>query len=155
MYGILHGECETAFFECVRFVLFEEVTHLSVFLCFIKPVLFSFPAVNRPLHAATLEGLKRVPASRFQSIAVEQFADSDVSEEGLVGLGSIFQDRVEFVQQYVLAHPDASLKEIAFETIGAWKRDYPRYEEESDSAEWIEETLAWAAGGQRRRFLCC
>ena len=97
-------------------------------------------------------------ARRFQSIAVEQFADSDVVEENLVGLGAIYKDRVEFIQRYVLTHPNASLKEIAFETIAAWKRDYPTYEEENDSAIWIEETLAWAAGEQTlatRRFLCC
>jgi hypothetical protein len=111
---------------------------------YFMPVLFSMPAFNQPVQAATLNGLKKVSASSLQSIVEEQFSNSEAVEDGLDGLGEIFKARIESMQRYALAFPSCTLKDVVFDTVAAWKRDFPMYEEENDTAEWIEATLVWA-----------
>jgi hypothetical protein len=115
------------------------------------PVLLSLPAVNEPLSAAALEGLQNVDTEALKIILSEKLSNADVFEEGLNGLGEVVQKRVDSMKAFAAAHPTSSLRDILFHTVAAWKRDWPKYEAESESAEWINEILEWAAKKETKR----
>ena len=113
------------------------------------PVLLSLPAADQPIQTATLEGLKKVDTGHLQAIAVEQFSESEVVEEDLERLGDFIQTRIQKMQQYAETHPTCTLKDIVFDAVPTWKRDFSVYTEENESAEWIEDTLEWALEGKQ------
>ena len=108
------------------------------------PILFSSvfsEAANAPLEPSTRQFLLRgIDYKEFDRVV----SDCDGFPSGI---GKIFQGRWNQMQCYAKDHPVCSCKDLAFNTISAWKRDYVINEKYEVFVDWLEDVKKWATSG--------
>lgn len=106
-----------------------------------------------PLHPKTIECLQAVDVDRFVKVAEEKFDPvrwKDVIVDDLYKLGEIMKQRVVIMQKYAMENPKCTVRELVYQAIPAWERDYAKFLKKSDDAEWYEEVLTWAKKGKKK-----
>eukprot|EP00529_Nitzschia_sp_RCC80_P018960 CAMPEP_0113458024 /NCGR_PEP_ID=MMETSP0014_2-20120614/9707_1 /TAXON_ID=2857 /ORGANISM="Nitzschia sp." /LENGTH=519 /DNA_ID=CAMNT_0000349531 /DNA_START=310 /DNA_END=1869 /DNA_ORIENTATION=- /assembly_acc=CAM_ASM_000159 len=117
------------------------------------PRLLLFPGADMPLLPKTIEGLHMVEANRFVELA-EKHLDpkkwKGVLVSDLYKVGEIMKQRVVTMQKYAAENPQCTVRELVYQAIPAWKRDYQKFLNKSDDAEWYEEVKGWALKGKNK-----
>ena len=117
------------------------------------PRLLLFPGADMPLLPKTVECLCRVDGGRFVDLANKHLDPErwdGVLVSDLYKLGGIMKQRVVTMQQYATEHPECTVRELVYQAIPAWGRDYEKFLKKSDDAEWYEEVKEWALKGKNK-----